>query len=160
MVDLAHQLALGSLERLALGYVAGNLGSSDDDAVDADRRDGERHVDQPAVFAPADSLVVLDPVALGDLAEDAETLLFLPPLVMMAMIEWPTISSGVKPNIRSAAEFQDITVPVRSLLMMASLDNSTMAAKQRIDPPNARHIHIPMRHQRALTLRSVMSSIP
>lgn len=41
----------------------------------------------------------------------------------------PTISAGEKPNNRSAALFQLVTVPLRSLLMIASSDDSTIAAR-------------------------------
>ena len=38
-------------------------------------------------------------------------------------------SSAVYPNPRSAAAFQLVTMPVRSLLTMASLEDSTMARR-------------------------------
>jgi hypothetical protein len=46
----------------------------------------------------------------------------------MIVIEWPTASSCVYPNIRQAAEFQDKITPFRSLEMTASSKDSKMAA--------------------------------
>jgi hypothetical protein len=50
---------------------------------------------------------------------------------MMVRMERPIISAAVKPKSRSAERFQDTTIPFRSLLMIASSLDSTMAAKCR-----------------------------
>ena len=44
-------------------------------------------------------------------------------------MDCPIISAAVKPNRRSAAGFQDRTVPSRSLLMITSSDEATMAPR-------------------------------
>ena len=46
------------------------------------------------------------------------------------MIDWPTASSAVYPNSCSAPLFHDVMMPVRSLLTMASSDDSTIAARR------------------------------
>src|ERR1700759_3283045 len=50
---------------------------------------------------------------------------------MIRRIDVPIISAAEWPNNRSAAGFQLVTVPFRSLLMMASSDDSTIAARWR-----------------------------
>src|SRR5712671_3987701 len=50
---------------------------------------------------------------------------------MILRIDCPIMSAAVQPNILSAARFHDVTMPSRSLLMMASSDESTMAARSR-----------------------------
>ena len=47
------------------------------------------------------------------------------------MIDWPIISSAEYPKIRSAALFQLMTILWRSLLTMASSEESTMASYNR-----------------------------
>ena len=47
---------------------------------------------------------------------------------MINRIDWPTASASVYPKVRSAAAFQEVIVPVRSSLMMASPDEATIAA--------------------------------
>src|SRR5580658_7800805 len=46
---------------------------------------------------------------------------------MIIVIGCPTISAAVYPNKRSAPLFQLVTMPLRSLLMMASSDESMIA---------------------------------
>ncbi len=46
-------------------------------------------------------------------------------------MDWPIISAAVKPNIRSAAVFHEVTIPFRSLPTIASSLDSTIAAKSR-----------------------------
>ena len=50
----------------------------------------------------------------------------------MIVIDLPIISSAVYPKTRSAAWFHEVTIPFRSLLMMASSEDSTMAASRRV----------------------------
>ena len=58
----------------------------------------------------------------------------------MRRMDVPIISSAVYPNMRSAAWFHDRTIPFKSLLTMASSDDSTMAARRRaIDVRTFRH---------------------
>ncbi len=45
------------------------------------------------------------------------------------VMDWPTISSAGYPKIRSAPSFQLVTMPHKSLPIMASSENSTIAAK-------------------------------
>src|SRR5438270_8724750 len=49
---------------------------------------------------------------------------------MMIVIGCPMISSALKPKIRSAALFQLLTIPFRSLLIIASSEDSTIAASR------------------------------
>ena len=46
-------------------------------------------------------------------------------------IDLPTASPDVKPNIRSAALFHDVMMPFRSLLIIASSEESTMAESRK-----------------------------
>src|SRR5262245_4415820 len=48
---------------------------------------------------------------------------------MILRIEPPIISSALQPKSRSAAAFQEVTVPSSVLLTMASSDESMMAAR-------------------------------
>ena len=48
---------------------------------------------------------------------------------MIRVIDVPTISSAAKPNMRWAAGFHEVTMPFRSLLMMASSDDAMIAAR-------------------------------
>src|ERR1700733_2384492 len=50
---------------------------------------------------------------------------------MMRVIFWPIISSLVWPNIVSAALFQDVTLPLRSLPTIASSEDPAIAASQK-----------------------------
>jgi hypothetical protein len=49
----------------------------------------------------------------------------------MRVIDWPTISSAVYPNINSAARFQEVTMPFRSFPTIASSDEPAIAASQK-----------------------------
>src|SRR4051812_17307082 len=49
---------------------------------------------------------------------------------MMIVIGFPITSSAVYPNIRSAARFHVVMIPLRSLLTIASSDDSTIAARR------------------------------
>jgi hypothetical protein len=49
---------------------------------------------------------------------------------MIMVIGRPMTSSDVQPNIRSAAVFQEVMRPVRSLLTIASSDDATIAASR------------------------------
>ncbi len=49
---------------------------------------------------------------------------------MIIKIDLPIISSAVYPKIRSADRFQDRTIPFRSLLTIASSDDSTIADRR------------------------------
>ena len=49
---------------------------------------------------------------------------------MIRRIDCPIASVSVYPKIRSAAAFHEVIVPVRSLLMMASSEEATMAARR------------------------------
>src|ERR1051326_2039429 len=49
---------------------------------------------------------------------------------MRVVIDRPMISFAFQPNMRSAALFQLVTIPLRSLLTMASSEDSTMAASR------------------------------
>jgi hypothetical protein len=50
---------------------------------------------------------------------------------MMMRIDCPMASVAVYPNMRSAAAFDDRMIPFKSLLTMASSDESTILAKCR-----------------------------
>jgi hypothetical protein len=48
-------------------------------------------------------------------------------------MDCPIISEAVYPNIRSAALFQEVTMPLGSLLTIASSDDATIAPSRRAD---------------------------
>ena len=71
MLQLAHQHMLQPFGRLPLGDVARDLGGADDPAVlVANRRHGERNVDQPAVLVTTLGLVRLDALAFAYAGDD------------------------------------------------------------------------------------------
>ena len=70
----------------------------------------------------------------------------------MSRIDWPTASLAVYPNIRSAPPFHEAMMPLRSLLRMASSDDSTIAASCcaiRVDASSAsmRRVSLVLRRQ-------------
>lgn len=48
---------------------------------------------------------------------------------MILRIDWPIISSGEKPKTVSAAAFQLLTMPFKTLLTIGSYDDFTIAAR-------------------------------
>ena len=94
LVLAAVAVAQRLLERLALADVAGDRGGADDAAVlVADRRDGQRHVDDAAAAGDALRLERLDPLASPDALEDLE-LLVAAALGMIRLTDRPTTSSA------------------------------------------------------------------
>ena len=57
------------------------------------------------------------------------------------MIGLPIVSAAVYPNRRSAPSFQLVMMPLRSLLMMASSDESTIALNSWL-PRSARFVSV------------------
>jgi hypothetical protein len=60
---------------------------------------------------------------------------------MSIRIDWPIASSAVKPKMRSAPAFQDVTMPSSVFATMASSEHSMIAANRastrRIAPPGS-----------------------
>ena len=68
-------------------------------------------------------------IAGDHLAEEAHRALLLP-LGMTVVICWPTISSAGRPNMRSAPAFQLVRRRSSEALVIASLEDSTIAARR------------------------------
>ena len=95
-----------------------------------DRRYRDGDVEFPPVFGQANSFEMIEAFSAPDPGED---LLFLRLAIrgINRMIEVPIISSAVYPKMRSAPEFQLVMILFKSLPMIASSDEATMAASRR-----------------------------
>ena len=112
------QRAIAGLGAPTLSDVADDVGEArDPPRIIAHRGDGDRDVYDPPVLADARGLIVGDVGILGQALQctrpDAGR---------------PMISRAANPKSRSAPSFQDVTLPARSVLMIASLEDSTMDA--------------------------------
>src|SRR6476660_385558 len=61
---------------------------------------------------------------------------------MMMVIGLPIASAAVQPNIRSAAAFQEVMTPFKSLLTIASSDEATIAASREADSSGRNDIRV------------------
>ena len=101
-------------------------------AVRPHRRHGraKRSTSRPILAAP-DRLVVFDTRAGSDALQDLRFLVLKMIAGMIVVIGLPIISSAEYPNRRWAPGFQLMMTPSRSLLIIASSDDSTMLANCR-----------------------------
>ena len=127
-LGLEQPIALGD-GGLPLGDVAGNLRDADDRArVVEHRRDRQRDMQPPSVFGDPLGLEVVDALAATNTRED---LIFLG--LSLRRDEDPDVrpinSAAGYPNSRSAAPLADWMMPSRFFEMIASSDESTIAAR-------------------------------
>src|ERR1700680_1909138 len=71
------------------------------------------------------------------------------------VMDWPIASAAAYPNSCSAARFQEVMIPVRSLLIIASSDDSMIAASRNAESGAGSRIGpivlIPFTHERERT---------
>src|SRR6185503_13284123 len=69
----------------------------------------------------------MSPCRIRDRTKSSSSILSLGMMMVMGL---PIASWAVQPNIRSAAAFQDMITPFKSLLTIASSDDATIAASR------------------------------
>ena len=78
----------------------------------------------------AHRLIMIDPAPASNPIEDTRHFHFVAWRGQFE-IDWPSISASAYPNVRSAVLFQLTTSPSNPTLMIASSEDSTIAANER-----------------------------